>query len=220
MDIAQRIAQFENMCRADPENEMAHFSLGSAYAQAGRHADAAASFLRCTELAPGMSKAYQVAAESLIKAGQRDRAAEVLLRGYAVAMERGDRMPMAAMAEMLGRLGRPVPAAGDAPGRVVGESAGGAAAVPPSPTGAFICQRTGRPGTRMSRPPFKGPVGEWIAANISKETWNTWIGQGTKVINELRLDLSRPEDSDIYDQHMREFLGIDEALYEQLTGAR
>lgn len=40
MDLAARIAQFENMVQADPENDMAHFSLGSAYAQAERHADA------------------------------------------------------------------------------------------------------------------------------------------------------------------------------------
>ena len=42
----QRIAQFENMTAADPENEMAHFSLGNAYRQAGRAAEAAASFQR------------------------------------------------------------------------------------------------------------------------------------------------------------------------------
>ena len=33
-DLEQRIAQFENMAQADPDNEMAHFSLGNAYLQA------------------------------------------------------------------------------------------------------------------------------------------------------------------------------------------
>jgi Fe-S cluster biosynthesis and repair protein YggX len=70
----------------------------------------------------------------------------------------------------------------------------------------------------MSRPPFKGPVGDWIGANISKETFEDWVAQGTKVINELRLDLSRDEDEAVYDAHMREFLGIDDELYERLTG--
>jgi Fe-S cluster biosynthesis and repair protein YggX len=69
----------------------------------------------------------------------------------------------------------------------------------------------------MARPPFKGTIGEWIASNISKETFDDWIRQGTKVINELRLDLSREEDEAVYDQHMREFLGIDEELYQKLT---
>jgi Fe-S cluster biosynthesis and repair protein YggX len=60
-------------------------------------------------------------------------------------------------------------------------------------------------------------VGKWIQENISAETWRAWIGQGTKVINELRLDLSREQDQDVYDTHMREYLGIDNDLHEQLT---
>ncbi|MCK6478042.1 MAG: hypothetical protein L6Q35_14570, partial [Phycisphaerales bacterium] len=48
MDPNQRIAQFEAMVRpeADPNNDMAWFSLGSAYRDAGRHADAAKAFAR------------------------------------------------------------------------------------------------------------------------------------------------------------------------------
>ncbi|MFT3686549.1 MAG: tetratricopeptide repeat protein [Phycisphaerales bacterium] len=80
MDNAARIAQFENMTQADPSNEMAHFSLGRAYAEAGRHADAAKAYLRCIELVPDMSKAYQLAGESLVKAGEPERAKSVLRR--------------------------------------------------------------------------------------------------------------------------------------------
>ena len=40
---ADRIAQFEKMASADPTNEMAHFSLGKAYLDAGRHAEARAA---------------------------------------------------------------------------------------------------------------------------------------------------------------------------------
>ena len=36
----ERIAQFENMANEDPDNDMAHFSLGNAYLQAGRAAEA------------------------------------------------------------------------------------------------------------------------------------------------------------------------------------
>ena len=72
----------------------------------------------------------------------------------------------------------------------------------------------------MARPPFKGPVGQWIQENITEETFKTWIAQGTKVINELRLDLSREQDEATYDQHMREFLGIDDAMYEGLMGKK
>jgi Fe-S cluster biosynthesis and repair protein YggX len=202
-----RIAQFENMVRpeADPNNDMAWYSLGSAYADAGRPLDAAQAFEKCLRLNPAMSKAYQLAGANFIAAGKQDEAKRILTEGYSSAASRGDRMPMTAMADLLKQLGAPIP-----------EVAAPGAGVSPA-GGDFICGRTGRPGTRMVRPPFRGPVGEWIQSNISQETFNNWIAQGTKVINELRLDLSRDEDEAVYDQHMREYLGIDEELYEKLT---
>jgi Fe-S cluster biosynthesis and repair protein YggX len=203
MDLATRIAQFEKMAADDPGNDMAHFSLGGAYQQAGRFAEAAACYLRCVELNPTMSKAYQLAGAALIATDQTDDAGRVLLRGYVAAGQRGDMMPQRAMGDMLDQLGLDKPAVERAA---------------PTPTdGTFVCRRTGKPGSRLARPPFKGPVGAWIAANISRETFDDWIRQGTKVINELRLDLSRDKDSDTYDAHMREFLGIDEELYERLS---
>lgn len=227
MDIDKRIAQFQNMAQADPENEMAHFSLAKALAEAGRHAEAGASYERCTELAPQMSKAYQLAAESLIKIGQTDRAVQLLTRGFTIAGERGDLMPKNAMGDLLKSLGKPVP---EVAARKGGGGGGGDVSLlgggvldtkkydGPIPPGAFVCQRTGRPGTKLARQPFKGAIGQWIHENISKETFDQWIGQGTKVINELRLDLSREQDEATYDQHMREYLGIDDELYEKLTG--
>jgi Fe-S cluster biosynthesis and repair protein YggX len=60
-------------------------------------------------------------------------------------------------------------------------------------------------------------VGAWIQEHISQQTFDDWIKQGTKVINELRLDLSRDEDANTYDRHMRDYLGIDEGLLAQIT---
>lgn len=209
MDTAQRIAQFEAMVRpeADPNNDMAWFSLGGAYAQANRHADAARAYLRCVEINPDMSKAYQLAGAALIEVGDKAKAGEVLTKGYEVAAKKGDFMPRKAMGELLITLGLPVPE--------VAETKRAAA-----PGGVFMCKRTGRPGTKLDKAPFRGSVGEWIAANISAETWRDWIGQGTKVINEMRLDLSRDQDADVYDQHMREYLGIDEALLAELSSKK
>ncbi|MDA0802615.1 MAG: Fe(2+)-trafficking protein [Planctomycetota bacterium] len=197
-----RIAQFEKMASADPTNEMAHFSLGNAYLQAGRHAEAAQSFVRCTEIVPDMSKAYQLAGQAMLGAGWEDKAVELLGKGYEIASSRGDRMPAEAMAKMLRSIGREPP-------QVAVPVDAAAEALRAS--GTFVCQRTGRPGTKLAAPPFRGPVGLWIGDNISAETWRDWIGQGTKVINELRLDFSRDEHQAIFDQHMREYLGIDEA---------
>jgi len=210
MDLQQRIAQFENMAQADPENEMAHFSLAGAYAQAERFDDAADSYLRCTQVNPAMSKAFQLAGETLVKAGHPDRAAEVLAQGYEVAALKGDLMPKRAIAELLKSLGKPVP-------EVEGEDKTAEALIA---SGAFVCQKTGRPGHKMDRPPFRGPVGAWIQDNISRETFDEWIRQGTKVINELRLDLSRDQDNDTYDRYMREYLGIDDDLHARLRAKK
>jgi Fe-S cluster biosynthesis and repair protein YggX len=209
--LDERIAQFEHMAAADPENEMAHFSLGGAYLQAGRAAEAATSFERCITLNPDMSKAYQLAGEAMIKAGWADKAVAVLNTGYEVASVKGDMMPKNAIVELLRTIGREPPALSE-------EAKQEAERIQQS--GAFICRRSGRAGAQLEKPPFRGPVGQWIRENISAETWNDWIGQGTKVINELRLDFSREEDQEAYDRHMREFLGIDEALYAELTGKR
>lgn len=205
MDTAQRIAQFEAMVRpeADPTNDMAWFSLAGAYAQAERHADAAQAYLRCTELNPSMSKAFQLAGASYIKAGNKPAAAEVLLEGHKIAASRGDRMPLKAISDLLTSIGIDPPAAPSAPEPRSVSLVGGPAS-----------------DARLSRPPFKGPIGQWIFENVTADTWDGWVRQGTKVINEMRLDLSRDDHAETYDRYMREHLGIDDALYEQLTGKK
>jgi Fe-S cluster biosynthesis and repair protein YggX len=207
---ADRISQFEKMAREDPTNDMAHFSLGTAYLQVGRAAEAAQAFEQCIALNSAMSKAYQLGGEAMIKAGWIDKAVAVLTTGYEVAAGKGDRMPQQAMAELLRMIGREPPK--------LSSTAEAAAKTKPGSPGAFICRRTGRPGTQLPDPPMRGPIGKWIYQNISAETWREWIGQGTKVINELRLDFSRDQDQEVYDQHMREYLGIDNELYAELTG--
>ena len=202
-----RIAQFEKMASADPTNEMAHFSLGKAYLDASRHAEAARSFERCVELAPDMSKAYQLGGQAMIGAAWTDRAVEFMNRGYETAARKGDLMPKNAIGELLRSIGREPPKLG---------ADVDAAAERLKASGSFICQRTGRPGNKLPSPPFKGVIGQWIFENISAETWKQWIGQGTKVINELRLDFSRDKDQETYDQHMREFLGIDAEVLERI----
>ncbi|MCI0363049.1 MAG: Fe(2+)-trafficking protein [Phycisphaerales bacterium] len=204
-----RISQFEKMAREDPTNEMAHFSLGNAYLQSKRAAEAAKSFENAIAINPGMSKAYQLAGQAMIDAGWVDKAVAILNKGYQVAAGKGDRMPQTAMADLLRKVGREPPS-------VDAEAQAGKART----AGGFVCRRTGRAGTQLPDPPMRGPVGKWIFENISAQTWRDWIGQGTKVINELRLDFSRDEDQEIYEQHMREYLGIDPELYEELIGKK
>jgi len=151
--LAERIAQFENMAAADPTNDMAHFSLGSAYLQDGRAAEAAKSLEQCIELNPDMSKAYQLAGEAMIQAGWTDKAVSILENGYEVAASKGDLLPKNAMAELLKSIGREVPQLSDDVQQQADELAA---------SGSFVCKRTGRPGTQLAEPPFRGPIGAWI----------------------------------------------------------
>ena len=64
-------------------------------------------------------------------------------------------------------------------------------------------------------------IGQRIQQSVCADCWNDWLrNYSIKVINELRLDLSRDEDSALYDKHMREFLGIDEELYAKLQSGQ
>ncbi len=209
MDVDERIRRFEALVAEEPGNDMAIFSLAGAYNQAGRYGEAAQTYLKAIEVNPDLSKAYQLAGAALMADQQEDRAAEVLEKGFVVAAGRGDLMPQRAMGDMLEKLGREVPQVGDAKPQ---------AAVQAGAPGTIICHATGKPGTKMPRRPFRGPVGEWIGEHVCQETFQTWIGQGTKLINELRLDLSRDEDEQLYDYAMRAYLKISDERYEQLTG--
>lgn len=206
MDINERIAQFERLAQDDPENDMVHFSLGGALNQAGRYEEAARSYRRATELNPGMSKAYQLAGAAYMAAQDIDSAVAILTEGYKVATERGDMMPRRGIEDLLKQLGAPIPEVEDRA---------------PSPAvhhGGFVDKVTGKPGTQMPRPPMRGPIGQWLYENVSNEHFQEWIGLGTKIINELRLDLSDDAHADAYDYGMRHYLGITDELYRSLTG--
>lgn len=209
MDPETRISQFRKLIEQDPTSDMAHFSLGQALSQAGRFEEAAGAFSRCVELNPAMTKGYQLAGAAYMAAGKDDEARAVLLKGYEEATLRGDLMPKKAMADLLGQLGTPVPEVANAP-----------TTPPPVGAGDFKCRKSGRMGTRLPRPPFRNGVGVWIHENVCKETFDEWVRLGTKIINELRLDLSRDEHDAVYDYAMRRFVGIDDALYAELMGGK
>ena len=118
-------------------------------------------------------------------------------------------LPKNAIAEMLVEIGREVPVIEDGSGVDAAQS-----------VGDFRDTKTGRMGTQLPRPPFRGDVGTWIFENISKEHFDEWIGMGTKIINELRLDLSRDEHDAVYDYAMRLYLGLNDEIYAQITDGK
>ncbi len=205
MDPEVRIQQFRQMADSDPENELGHFSLGKAYIEAGRFAEAAVSLQRVLELKPTFSKAYHLLGTALDAAGKRDDAVQTVTKGVTLADEQGDRMPRDAMADMLRAWGAAVPAfkeaaKSDAP-MAEGTSEEG-----------FQCIRCGRPGGQLPKQPFRGPLGEKIHQHVCTSCWGEWIPMGTKVINELGLTLSTQAGQDSYDQYMIEFLQMEELV--------
>ena len=76
----------------------------------------------------------------------------------------------------------------------------------PSPLQA----RRGNVGPKLKKPPFKNPFGQAIYENTCYDCWQLAIRQGTKVINELRLPLNDPQAQSIWDQHIKEFLNLQE----------
>ena len=198
-----RLQQFKQMSEADPDNELGHFSLGKAYFEAERFSEAIPPLARAVELNPRFSKAYQLLGEAYGRAGQRDKAIEIVTRGVTVADEQGDRMPREAMAGMLRQWGESVPTLRDAVRDGIPDGGSDRA------TSGFQCTRCRRPNGQLDKPPFKGALGEKILENVCSRCWWDWVTMGTKVINELGLELRNSADQQVYDQYLAEFLQID-----------
>jgi tetratricopeptide (TPR) repeat protein len=199
--LEERIAQYQKMANDDPDNELAHHSLGKLLLEAGRPAEAVQSFRRSLELNPLFSKPYQLLADCLLQMGQRAEAVKVLREGFKVADERGDYQPRDAMAKKLVGLGESAPVSAKASGPAGGD-------------GGFRCQRPGcmwgSRARQLARPPFNDDLGQRIQQAVCADCWNEWLRNfSIKVINELRLDLSTEQGQAEYDRYMREFLGID-----------
>ncbi|MEM9020401.1 MAG: Fe(2+)-trafficking protein [Planctomycetota bacterium] len=197
-NLDERIAQWEQMCQQAPD-DMAFFSLGNAYKEADRFEDAADDYAKAIEHNPKMSRAYHTRGQTLMKIDQGEQAAEVLTAGYKVAAELGDVMPKKSIAALLQKLGKDLPEVEDFAAKKAAVEADGE---------TILDKRTGQPQSKLPDPPMRGPVGAYIYANFGQDTWREWIGMGTKVINELRLDFSNPAHQETYEQHMLEWLGV------------
>jgi tetratricopeptide (TPR) repeat protein len=201
-DRAERIAGFRKMVEGDPDDDLAHFRLGQALMEDGQHDEAIKAFERTLELSPGFSRVFQYLGECLIKAGKKERAVEVLTKGWQTADERGDRLPKEAIEKLLKSQGAPVPKA-VAP-QVEDEGPG---------TG-FKCKRPncmeGKRARQLPAPPLPDADGERIYQDVCSACWTLWFKDlSIKVINELRLDLSSDFGQAEYDKHMREFMGFE-----------
>jgi tetratricopeptide (TPR) repeat protein len=199
--LHERIAQFRKMAHDDPDNELGHYRLGTLLMEAGEYAEAVQSFRRTLELSPQFSKVYQLLGDCLLRLGRREEAIQVLKEGFTVADLRGDTLPREEIAKLLRQAGEepPTPRA--------------AQAAAPGTTG-FRCQRPGclaGPYARqLPAPPLDDELGRQIYEKVCADCWDYWFRNlSIKVINEMRLDLSTERGQEIYDQILRETLGLE-----------
>jgi iron-sulfur cluster assembly accessory protein len=107
--VADRIALFWKIATDNPENELAHYRLGQVLMEDGQYDKAVKSFERTLELAPEFSTCYQLLGKCLIKMDRKDRAIEVLTRGWTIADKQDDDTTREAIAQLLTDLGAEVP---------------------------------------------------------------------------------------------------------------
>jgi Fe-S cluster biosynthesis and repair protein YggX len=198
--LQERIAQFRKMASDDPDNELGHFRLGQLLMEDGQFEDAVKSFRRTLELSPQFSKVFQLLGACLIKLNKNYDAIQVLRNGFKVADERGDNIPRDEMAKLLVSIGEEAPVS-QKPARASG------------PGGGFQCQRPGclegAHARQLAKPPMSDDMGRKIYDRVCAQCWDYWLKNlSIKVINEMRLDLSTEQGCEIYDQVMRETLGL------------
>ena len=152
-----------------------------------------------------MSRGWELLGASLIEAGD-PLPPPSAGKGHAEASSRGDLMPVRAMEDLFVDWTRAPQEQPDAN-----------AAASPRASGTFVCKRTGKPGTKMDSP-LQRPRG-CVARECGPRNLGRSIQQGTKVINELRLDFSRDEDQETYDRYMYEFLGLDDGKLAEIREA-
>lgn len=198
--LQDRITQFRKMASDDPDNELGHFRLGQLLQEDNQHEEAIKSFRRTLELSPQFSKVYQLLGSSLIKLNRKDEAIKTLEEGFAVADERGDNIPRDEMSKLLVELGRPAPVSKKV--------------TRPGPPGdGFRCQRpgcaSGNYARKLPKPPIPDEIGQRIFDSVCADCWDYWLRNlSIKVINEMRLDLSTERGQEVYDQIMKETLGL------------
>jgi Fe-S cluster biosynthesis and repair protein YggX len=200
---AEQITRYRNMVAGDPEDDLANFRLGQALMEDEQYAEAVTAFERTLELSPEFSRVFQFLGECLIKGGEKEKAVEVLTKGWQTANDRGDRLPMEAMGKLLTSLGAPIPK--PAAPKVEEEGPG---------TG-FRCQRPGcmegKRAKQLPASPLPDEIGERIYRDICAACWTLWFKDlSIKLINEHRLDLSSEFGQNDYDHHMRDFMGFEE----------
>ena len=87
--MQDRIAVFEQMLEADPENTMVMFGLAKEYEKVGRYSDIIPLLEGYLSQSDDEGNAYGVLANAYLKTGDREKAIETYTRGIDVSMAHG-----------------------------------------------------------------------------------------------------------------------------------
>ena len=208
MSLEDRIAMFANMAQADPENELAHFSLGKLRFEAGQLEPSESSLRRTLELNPQHTQAHRYLGEALLAQGKKEEAVRTLEDGVRLAHVRGEYMPRNTMMELLRKEGVEPPRLVEDEGKGEGEGESESESEAGTEGGGFTCRRCLRAASPLEDSPFSNDLGQKILESVCQDCWKEWMAMSIKVINELRLNPATPEGSRAYDDHMKEFLGL------------
>ena len=85
-----KIAMLSEILQQNPTDAFARYGLAMAYAAEGKIEDALREFAKTTEYNPDYVPAYQMSAQTLVKAGRFDEARERLRAGLAACERTGN----------------------------------------------------------------------------------------------------------------------------------
>ena len=67
------------------------------------------------------------------------------------------------------------------------------------------CIKLGREAEGLEKPPLKGPLGQKVFENVSKQAWTQWLEHSKMLINEYRLDLTSEKGQQIWFTEMEKY---------------
>jgi len=67
------------------------------------------------------------------------------------------------------------------------------------------CVKLGKEAEGLEKPPIRGPLGQRVFEQVSKEAWQMWVAHSTMVVNEYRLELGTPEATRVWLGELEKF---------------
>src|SRR5579859_7140862 len=103
--MSDRLEMLKQFVSANPNDSFARYGLAMEYANSGDAETALAEFKKLLEINPDYTAAYQMAGQTLLKAGREDEARAMLEAGIKSAARSGNAHAQSEMQGMLDELG-------------------------------------------------------------------------------------------------------------------